>query len=51
MLCTLAIDSAFSMLESVSTALSDYLRVEKKWVSQALSVIGAALGLIFITGA
>ena len=51
MLCTLAIDSAFSMLEWVSSALSDYLRIEKKKVSQILSVIAATMGLIFITWA
>ena len=51
MLCTLAIDSAFSMLESISESISDKFRIRKKKVTLVITVIAGLISVIFITGA
>lgn len=50
-LITLAIDSLFSIVEGVSTAISDKFNLNKRKTTLSLCVIGGVLGLIFITGA
>lgn len=51
MLLTLGIDSAFSLVEAVSTSFSEKLGVRKLSVTAAFCVIGFMIGLIFITRA
>jgi len=50
-LITLAIDSLFSIVEGVSTAISDKFKLDKKKTTLTLCIIDAVLGLFFITGA
>lgn len=50
-LITLAIDSLFSIVEGVSTAISDKFQLNKKKTTLTLCGIGAVMGLIFVTGA
>jgi len=51
MLFTLGIDSAFSLVEAVNTAVSDkYKKVGKHWVALVVCVGGFAGGLIFAAG-
>ena len=50
-LITLAIDSLFSIVEGVSTAISDKFKLNKKKTTLSLCIVGGVLGLIFITGA
>ncbi len=50
-LCTLAIDSAFSIVEGVSTAVSDKFRLDKKRTTQSICIVSAILSLFFVTGA
>ena len=50
-LCTLAIDSAFSIIEGVSTAVSDKFHLSHKKTTLTLCIIASILSLWFITGA
>ncbi|MBE6753640.1 MAG: sodium-dependent transporter [Ruminococcaceae bacterium] len=50
-LITLAIDSLFSIVEGVSTAISDKFNLNKRKTTLSLCIIGGVLGLIFVTGA
>ena len=50
-LITLAVDSHFSIVEGVSTAISDKFKLNKKKTTLSLCIIGGVLGLIFVTGA
>lgn len=50
-LCTLAIDSAFSIVEGVSTAISDKFHLPKKKTTIWICIISAILSLWFVTGA
>ncbi len=50
-LCTLAIDSAFSIIEGVSTALSDKFRLNRKKTTLYCCLIAGVISLIFVTGA
>jgi len=50
-LCTLAIDSAFALLEAVSHAVSDKLKVDKRKTTRVLAVIMAILWIIYTTKA
>ena len=50
-LCTLAIDSAFSIIEGVSTAISDKFHLSHKKTTLTLCIVASILSLWFITGA
>jgi len=50
-LCTLAIDSAFSIIEGVSTAIADEFHLSHKKTTFSLCIIASILSLWFITGA
>jgi NSS family neurotransmitter:Na+ symporter len=50
-LCTLAIDSAFSLVEGVSTAISDRFEVPKKKTTIIVCLVSGAISLFFVTGA
>ena len=50
-LITLAVDSLFSIVEGVSTAISDKFKFDKRKTTLSLCVIGGVLGLVFVTGA
>lgn len=50
-LITLAIDSLFSIIEGVSTALSDKFHLDKKKTTLTICVIEGILSLIYVTGA
>lgn len=50
-LITLAIDSLFSIVEGVSTAVSDKFKLNKRKTTLSLCIIGGFMGLIFVTGA
>ena len=50
-LITLAIDSLFSIVEGVSTALSDKFNLNKKKTTLTLCIIEGVLSLIYVTGA
>ncbi|HDS30874.1 MAG TPA: sodium-dependent transporter [Firmicutes bacterium] len=49
MLLTLGVDSAFSLVEAASTAISDELQLNQHKVSIGLCVVGFLAGLLFIT--
>ena len=49
-LITLAIDSVFSIVEGVSTAVSDKFSLKKKHTTRVLCLISLVLGLVYITG-
>lgn len=51
MLCTLAIDSAFSILEGISTAVADKFRTPKKKTTLIIALCAASISVIYITGA
>lgn len=51
MLCTLAIDSAFSILEGISTAISDKFRTPKKKTTFFVALVAGLISIIYITGA
>lgn len=51
MLITLAIDSAFSIVEGVSAAISDKFHIKPKKVTIAICVIAGIISLIFVTQA
>ena len=50
-LITLAIDSLFSIVEGVSTALSDKFHLNKKKTTLTICLIEGAISLIYVTGA
>ena len=50
-LCTLAIDSAFSIIEGVSTAISDKFKLNKKKTTLTLCIVEGIISLIYVTGA
>lgn len=50
-LCTLAIDSAFSIIEGVATAISDKYKTGKKKTTIICCVLSMCISFIFITGA
>lgn len=50
-LATLAIDSAFSIAEGVSRAVSDKFGIPQKKCTQVLVLVMASISLLFITGA
>ena len=49
-LCTLAIDSAFSLVEGISTAFSDKFGTNKKKTTITICVIAGVISLIYATG-
>lgn len=50
-LCTLAIDSAFSLVEGISTAFSDKFGTDKKKTTKVICLIAGAISFIYVTGA
>ena len=50
-LITLAIDSLFSIIEGISTALSDKFKLDKKKTTLIICIIEGVISLIYITGA
>ena len=50
-LCTLAIDSAFSIVEGVSASISDKFKWNPKKTTIIICLIASAISLIFVTGA
>lgn len=50
-LCTLAIDSAFSIVEGVSTAIADKFKITKKKCTIIICIISAVISMWFVTGA
>ena len=50
-LITLAIDSLFSIIEGVSTAISDKFHLNKKRTTLTLCIIEGVISLIYVTGA
>lgn len=50
-LCTLAIDSAFSIVEGVSASIADKFRLSAKKTTVIICLIASAISLIFVTGA
>jgi NSS family neurotransmitter:Na+ symporter len=50
-LCTLAIDSAFSLVEGISTAFSDKFGTDKKKTTITVCIIAGLISLIYTTGA
>ena len=51
MLCTLAIDSAFSMLEGVSISVSEKFKINKHKTTIVLACVAGAISIIYTTGA
>ena len=49
-LCTLAVDSAFSIIEGVSTALSDKFHLKPQKTTLTLCLIAVILSMAFVTG-
>lgn len=50
-LCTLAIDSAFSIVEGVSASIADRFNLNKKKTTISLCLISGALSVVYATGA
>lgn len=50
-LCTLAIDSSFSIVEGVSTAIADKFNLNHKKTTLTLCIVEGILSLFFVTGA
>lgn len=50
-LCTLAIDSAFSIVEGVSTAIADNFKISSKKTTIGVCIAAGVLSLFFVTGA
>ena len=50
-LCTLAIDSAFSIVEGVSASISDKFKVSAKKTTIVICIVASLISLIFVTGA
>ncbi len=51
MLCTLAIDSAFSILEGVAAAVADKFKFDKRKTTLTIAIIAGLISVIYITGA
>lgn len=51
MLCTLAIDSAFSILEGIAISICDKFKLPKKKTTFTIAVIAAIISIVYITGA
>ena len=51
MLCTLAIDSAFSILEGIATSVSDKFKTPKKKTTLIIAIIAGAISIVYTTGA
>ena len=51
MLCTLAIDSAFSILEGIATSVADKFKLPKKKTTLVIAIIAALISILYITGA
>lgn len=49
-LCTLAIDSAFSIVEGVSTAISDRFHIDKKKMTLYVCIVAGIISIVYITG-
>lgn len=49
-LCTLAIDSAFSLVEGISTAVADKFGTDRKKTTIAICLIAGVISLIYTTG-
>ena len=49
-LCTLAIDSAFSIVEGVSASIADKFKLSPKRTTFIICLIASTLSLIFVTG-
>ena len=50
-LCTLAIDSAFSLVEGISTAYADKFGTNKKKTTIAICIIAGVISLVYTSGA
>ena len=50
-LITLAIDSLFSIIEGISTALSDKFKLNKKKTTLTICIVEGIISLIYVTGA
>lgn len=50
-LCTLAIDSAFSLVEGISTAFSDKFGTNKKKTTVTICAVAGVISIIYSTGA
>ncbi len=50
-LITLAIDSLFSIIEGISTALSDKFSLNKKKTTLTICIVEGAISLVYVTGA
>ncbi len=50
-LITLAIDSLFSIIEGISTAVSDKFKLDKKKTTLIICIIEGIISLIYVTGA
>jgi NSS family neurotransmitter:Na+ symporter len=51
MLCTLAIDSAFSILEGIAISVCDKFKLPKKKTTFTIAIIAAIISIVYITGA
>ena len=51
MLCTLAVDSAFSILEGVSAAVADKFLLDKKKTTKMIAIIAGLISIVYTTGA
>ena len=51
MLCTLAIDSAFSILEGIAISICDKFKLPKKKTTFTIAIIAAIISIVYITGA
>ncbi len=51
MLCTLAIDSAFSILEGIAISVSDKFKLPKRKTTLTIAIVAAFISIIYITGA
>ena len=51
MLCTLAIDSAFSIIEGVSASVSDKFKINPKKTTQGICIIAALISIVYTTRA
>ena len=49
-LCTLAIDSAFSLVEGISTAVADKFSVDRKKTTIAICIVAGIISLVYTTG-
>ena len=49
-LCTLAIDSAFSIVEGVATSIADRFKLNKKKTTISVCIVAGLISIIFATG-